>query len=87
MSFLPCLSFKASNRRWPTPVKSVVVAGAYSSATRFAPVFASAALNAATPSWPKALSTPSTAMLTPGAPIATAFEIASCDELRPVRKM
>ena len=68
-------------------MKSVVLAGAYSSATSVAPVLASAALKAATPSRPKALSTPSTAMLTPGAPIATAFEIASCEELRAVRKM
>ena len=56
MIFLPGLSFSASNRRCAGAVKSVVSAGAYSSAAIVAPVFASAALKAATPSRPNALS-------------------------------
>ena len=87
MIFLPGLSLSASNRRCAAAVKSVVAAGAYSSAAIVAPVFASASLKAATPSRPNALSCPSVAIVTPCLPIATAFEIASCEELRPVRKM
>ena len=54
MIFLPGLSFSASNSRCAGAVKSVVFIGAYSSAASVAPVFASAALNAATPSRPNA---------------------------------
>ncbi|KAG1166752.1 hypothetical protein G6F35_018011 [Rhizopus arrhizus] len=52
MILRPGLSFSASNRRWAPAVKSVALAGRYSSCTILA--FFSAPLKAFTPSRPKA---------------------------------
>jgi hypothetical protein len=63
------------------------VSGAYSSAASVAPVFASAALNGRNAVAPEGIVLRQRRDVTPCLPIATAFEIASCEELRAVRKM
>ena len=81
----PGTSLSLSIRRWPPAVKSEVAGGRYSSCTSLA--FLMASLKAFTPSRPKAESCAMVAMVMPALSSATALAIASCELLRPVRKM
>ncbi|MCY1513962.1 hypothetical protein D9M68_484870 [compost metagenome] len=85
MILRPGWSLSLSIRRCAPAVKSVVAGGRYSSCASLA--FFSAAPKAFTPSRPNALSCASVATVTPALSMATALEMASWLELRPVRKM